>query len=442
MKIGQETTKRPLENAESIPKGKKIKVEIPDEIWLKIIGFLDSQDVFCRLALVCKRFKSLTSDPTAIKRLLINHIKVQKKDSSKFRKLLKRNRNMVDFTLVRACLKTAINVIPIVLKSSPKLKSLKILNHMNCKCIGQMDILVECIKTHQPDLENLELNFVNYDSQAMTEICTLKKLKSLKILNQKGYLQPEHIYHLAMNCENLENIYLENRFHHVERNSIGMLWNYLIGQRSKTLKSIHVDVDLGDYSIIGYPFIEMENLKLCQDMEEISIRFDTKHLTMLSELPKLKKIVWFGFLSSEDLIPCFQSMNLSSLKYISFRRIHDLDSVRFWTKFSMMNFPVLERLYFHRKGLDKPLKQNFVQNFLNNTPYLKSIQFGGCLANNLTDKFLFDVFKNSNIFVIIGDSLKQLKMEDYFKSRSTALFQKYQLMKEEFSKWCEDTDLY
>ena len=130
----------------------------------------------------------------------------------------------------------------------------------------------------------------------------------------------------------------------------------------------------------------MENLKLCQDIEEISIRFDTKHLTMLSELPKLKKIVWFGFLSSEDLIPCFQSMNLSSLKYLSFRRIYSIDSETFWKTFSMMNFPVLERLYFHPNGFNETLKQKYVQNLLNYTPNLKSIQFGGYLANNLTDK--------------------------------------------------------
>ena len=103
----------------------------------------------------------------------------------------------------------------------------------------------------------------------------------------------------------------------------------------------------------------------------------------------------------------------------------------------MMNFPVLERLYFHPNGFNETLKQKYVQNLLTNTPNLKSIQFGGCLANNLTDRFLFDIFKNSNIFVIIGDSLKQLKMEDYFKNRSTALYQKYQLMKQDFSKWCE-----
>ena len=57
---------------------------------------------------------------------------------------------------------------------------MKILKHFNCKSINEMDELVQRIKTYRPDLENLELNFVDYGSKAMREICTLKDLKSLK----------------------------------------------------------------------------------------------------------------------------------------------------------------------------------------------------------------------------------------------------------------------
>ena len=438
-----ESKKRPLEHTKLISKEKKIKIEIPDEIWLKIIGFMDAEDVFSRFALVCKRFKSLTSDPTAIKRLFINHRNVQKKDSPNFRKLLKRKKTMVEFTLVKACLKTAINVTKIVLKSNPKLKSLKILNHLNCKCIYQMDKLVECIKTYRPDLENLELNFVDYyDLQAMIGICTLKNLKSLKISNHKGILVPEYIYYLAINCEDLENISLsESESPYKDYHKIGAAWNHLLGQRSTSLKSIYMNIDLTYSHYSSHHFIELENLKLCQNLEEISIRFDKHHLTMIPELPKLKKLVLFGYLSAEDLIPCFQSMNLSSLKYLSFRNFRELHEESFWTKFAMIQFPVLERVYFHPNWKNYPsLKQKHLQNLLNNCPQLKSIQFSGKLGNNLSNKFLFDIFKMSNVLVIFRDSFKQFEMEDYFKNRNVSLYEKYQLMKKEFSKWCENTD--
>ena len=432
----KESKKRPLEDTKQIPKEKKIKIEIPDEVWLKIIGFMDTQDVFCRFALVCKRFKSLTSDPTAIKRLLINHRNVQKRDSPKFRMLLNKNRTMVEFTLVKACLTTATFVISVALKSNPKLKSLKILNHTNCDCMHEMKELVKCIKKFRPDLEHLELNYVEYNSDAITELCTLKNLKSLKISNGKKQV-PDFIYSLANNCIKLENIALRSILPHDF--DTAMAWNHFLGKRRTTLKSIYINLNINSGTLGSY----YENLHFCKNIEELSIRFDIEHFTVIPDLPNLKKLVLFNH--AEPFIGCFQSINLTNLKYLSFRNIFNIDKASFWTNVAMMHFPVLERLYFHTTQLHNSgdLEQNSLQTLLlTNAPKLKSIQFSGNIANDLKEMFLFDMFKNSNLLVIFGNSMKQLEMENYFKNRSTVLYEKYQSKKLEFAKWCENEIIF
>ena len=294
-----------------------------------------------------------------------------------------------------------------------------------------MKELLRCIKNHRPDLENLELNYVNYNSDAITEICNLKNLKSLKISMGKKQ-EPNFIYSLANNCTELENIALRSILPHDF--DTAMAWNHFLGKRRTTLKSIYINLNINSGTLGSY----YENLHFCKNIEELSIRFDIEHFTVIPDLPNLKKLVLFNH--AEPFIGCFQSINLTNLKYLSFRNIFNIDKASFWTKFAMMNFPVLERLYFHTTQLHNSgdLEQNSLQTLLlTNAPKLKSIQFSGNVGYKLKETFLFDMFKNSNLLVIFGNSMKQLEMENYFKNRSTVLYEKYQSKKLEFAKWCE-----
>ena len=47
---------------------------VPNEIWLKIIGYLKCKDIFLGFGQVCKRFNDLTHEPTAIKSFELNGI--------------------------------------------------------------------------------------------------------------------------------------------------------------------------------------------------------------------------------------------------------------------------------------------------------------------------------------------------------------------------------
>ena len=51
-----------------------VKVILPDEIWIKIIGFMKHSDVFCKFALICKHFYKLSLDPIIIKSLHLSEM--------------------------------------------------------------------------------------------------------------------------------------------------------------------------------------------------------------------------------------------------------------------------------------------------------------------------------------------------------------------------------
>ena len=67
--------------------------QMPDEIWLKILNLMESQDIFANFALVCKRFHNLTLDSRAVKTINLIEIKTLEQYESA-RKVLKQSKNL------------------------------------------------------------------------------------------------------------------------------------------------------------------------------------------------------------------------------------------------------------------------------------------------------------------------------------------------------------
>ena len=446
--VGQESKNNSMEPMEVIPYEGTNKAELPNEIWLKIIGFLETKNVFGNVALVCKSFNSLTLQPTAIKRLSFDFKNMDKDYWPKLKALLTDYKTLTDLTIVEACIPNSIDFITKAMISNPCLNSLKILNHSKwiCTCFKRINELIQCIKTHRNDLDNLELHSIDYNSEAMKEICTLKNLRSLKISKNSGSMnpKPDFIFDLANDCENLENIAISH-IHFSSYSYVNQLrtaWNYFLGQRSKTLKSIDIGVDFKLHHILnsnGLLPASLFNLKLCKSLENVSMRLDDEDLKMLSDIPKLKKLVLKNNHCPKRLLWSLESMDLSSLRYLSIS-FRNNDSPHLLTKLADLHFPMLERLYLNpeSENISNSLDQKALNSLLENTPKLKSIQFGRrFITTDKTNIFLFDISNYSNVLAFFGDSLSQLEMENYFKNRSTEQFEKYQEMKMAFLKWFE-----
>ena len=50
------------------------KVTLPDEVWLKIMSYIKTKDLFQNVALVCKHFHNLTMDGDSVKFLEVTNI--------------------------------------------------------------------------------------------------------------------------------------------------------------------------------------------------------------------------------------------------------------------------------------------------------------------------------------------------------------------------------
>ena len=445
VEVGQDFKINSMEAIEVVPDEIMNKAEIPNEIWLKIIGFLETKVVFGNFALVCKRFNSLTLQPTAIKRLSIDFKNIDKDNWPQLIVLLNNYKTMTELSMKNACFSDIVTWITEVLRSNPSLKSLKILNHSkwNCtrNCANCIDEFIQCLKSHRNDLEKLELDSIDYGSEAMKEICSLKNLRSLKISKHSGSFNPEQvfIFDLANNCEYLEDITLSNSssgFANV--NQTRKAWNHFMGQRSRTLKSIDISVNLKPcpYQQCDGTPVSLANLKFCKNLENVSLEVDDQDLTMLSELPKVKKLVLKRTHRAYNLLLCFQSMNFSNLRYLSITFVNgNPNQSTFLAAFTNLKFPVLTRLYYNPINFSNSFDQKMCTSLLENAPKLKRIQFGKYMGSNLTNIFLFDIFKHSNVCVFFGDSLRQLQMENYFRNSSTLYYEKYQEMKLDFMNW-------
>ena len=75
--------KRPNGDSEIEPINKRLKIdsntktELPNEIWLKIINYMKTKDLFKNFILVCKQFNTLAMDPKAVKYLSFTNLKTE-----------------------------------------------------------------------------------------------------------------------------------------------------------------------------------------------------------------------------------------------------------------------------------------------------------------------------------------------------------------------------
>ena len=108
---------------------KKLKVspQFPDEIWLKIIGFMKTKDVFGGFALTCKHFNSLSRDTRAIKVLNLKKIK-SKEHFEMVMEVARNSKNLIEFTIDKLYKKST-NVMfhmNFLRTFNPKLETLKL----------------------------------------------------------------------------------------------------------------------------------------------------------------------------------------------------------------------------------------------------------------------------------------------------------------------------
>ena len=155
-----------------------------------------------------------------------------------------------------------------------------------------------------------------------------------------------------------------------------------------------------------------------------------------------------------------------NIQRLMFAEVNKLDTFHDLTDLLIKSrFPSLERLCIHTmketygdtlEGM-KFNTEEFLKALLKNSPFLKSMHFLGYNVWDISNEFLFQVIKNSNVYVnfgkvridydykvglILSDKYKrntrQSSMEQYLLDHDISVFDKYQKMKAEFAVWFEE----
>ena len=444
MYLNERNTKRPrevngFESNSKKPKVDPVLTRFPDELWMKILTYLPTKDMFGSFALVSKHFNNLTKDSFSIKYL---HLKNTNFDDSieveNIKKILTRSTNLTEFKLIHFEQSSNIcDLIKHVLKSSPRLKTIKVMTYIEAKaCSFSTEV-----KKFGKKLEIIDFRSFRVDQKTLIELTKIETLKSLAISTKHiRTFSPRFINTLAESKNQLEKFEL-NLMSGEERdiNEIRSNINNLLKTKSKTLKSFELSIKEG---VCSDNCVPLTNLRLCQNLELFYGYLHPHDFAYLSEVPNLKTFIFDGICSllrhqSYEMISLFNQMNMSTLKHLSME--YKTLYLEFFNTLEKVDFTSLENLYFHpnHEYSKNIINQENLRNIVKNAPNLKIIEFGkNSCVSDFTNKYLLKILEERNIFVQFEAPEKQMDFENFLLNHNTA-HQKYQEMKLKFFRWSE-----
>ena len=448
-----------------------LEAKFPNEIWMKVMSYMKTEDVFGSFPLVCKRFNDLTNDSRSIKYLLIKNIGQTSKNSSdssfskpskeetisfsKILRVLKRSSQLVELS-IHFCNELFMKgFVKQALHTSKSLKSLKITNNFIDPYVlvpygTTTRYALDNVELSKSQLEKLEFIMTDVSHHTMNEICKIKTLKSIRVTNRGQRLFTAEIINQLANADNqLESIEIDDTHWPYEINDSKTALNHLIDKKRSTLKCIKMFgliMPCNNGDPMKTPCVNL-NLSLCQNLEEFDGELHDHDKEMISKLLSLKKLR-LAFDNPITTGPVF-AMKLPKLTHLSLYFKSAVTHFEIWNCqfLTTYEFPSLERLHLGYFGQTKRyIKLEIIENLLKRSPNLKSIQIDGCDGNfdfNVPNEFLYKIFKETNIFVIhcniLGSEFPinviQESFEDYLLQVDPNLSQKYQRMKSSFSSW-------
>ena len=293
-KVKNEINKASKTSKNQVIKPSSIKVQLPDEVWLKIMSYLTSKDIFANFALVCKHFKNLSLDSQAIKCLDLFGITNAKKYKSVL-KVLERSNNLYGLK-IGGSMNYYNRLLEHSLKLNPNMKSLTFLRQFkpNTKLSKYSELSSEVVSAFGSDLEHLELDCVTMTDELSKAISVQKKLKTLKFYPSTR--QSNQLVTIAKNCIELENVTFYSIGFSNEYKDNVPAYDTFFEERSSTLKHLEIT------SIYkpGKTFYQeqdrfMKNVSLCQNLERLQIGTYCSVLTnygldIITKLTNLRKL--------------------------------------------------------------------------------------------------------------------------------------------------------
>ena len=431
------------------------KVELPDEMWMKIMSYLNSQDLFQNISLVCKHLYNIHR--SAAKYIEVNNVENKKNYNRVIRVLSDcKSLEMIKIEVKSSMMSYMDGIIKKALISCPKIKTLKLYSDQTiCDNLTNPCLSMKNIGTFGKRLEYLEFNEIDIENKDF-----LSNLSELKSLRLPSYHRPKELISYSKFWPKLELIdFVDHAWCCEEEHSAkaaGLLDRFF-SKRAPTLKELSLKLTYNDYFL-------KTCLRLCQNVEKFTAfraTIEEKHLKYISELPDLKVVVFhemdlkcnmifesdeFNYIddiflhSSRILNSFFENMNGKNLKCLVLSNCHGFNIISLIV-LSMQQFPELEELYISKQSIiEHP--EICITRLIQNCPKLKHIHLKGGFAN-IHNEFLLQMFKEFSVCITIEARVlssgkkyisKKKSFEDYMKKYDLQLLDKYRDMEQQ-SKW-------
>ena len=392
-------------------------MDLPNEIWMKILDYLPTYDILKNFNLTCKQFHFLAINPSAIKSLQLKLEKAKDKyQYQEITKVLKRSKTLNKF-IVHG--NGPVNHILSHALKSNHLKTLEVSSHQ--ATLSKKNL--EYVKNSS--IEVLKLNSIYLNDDAMLKIGALKTLKSVRI--STPYDRNVNMSVLVQNFIDAK-MEIEDLAFASSHTGIDIKASTLVNflkERAGTLKKLKICCYL-----IGTDREEVMKWNAPSNLEElyfldhgsvagrhrIKIEFDL-------EMPKLTKLV-LGDVNGDML-----------------------------NVFGTQKFPVLERLYLGKAYGDDDFRasQQTIFNLLGNCPNLKSVKLVNLEVSDPQPvdawcAFLYQMYKTHNVYIdILGNSQWSSwnkspleTFEKYLKETDLGTFNKYTKIKANYFDWIKE----
>ena len=385
-------------------------MDLPNEIWMKILNYLPTYDILKNFNLTCKHFHSLAINPCAIKSLKLKKVN----DGDHYQKLisvLKRSKTLNELT-IENCGRNMNPILAHTLRSN-FLNTLQVLGFEATLSKYNLEYM------KNSNIQVLKLDDINLNDDAMKQIGALKNLKSVRIStirNTHPVEISEFIKALVDNKTRIEDLTLQSFSGEIRINAL-TLRNFL-EQKTESLKKLKVccyvtkEDKSNNNKVIWNASPNLEKLDI-HDMYHLSNR--TFKVEFGLDMPKLTKLAL---------------VNIEG----GMLRV-----------FGAQNFPLLERLQLRRESGGDPPERQHIYDILENCPNLKSVKLAQFQVSDPQPAlewhiFMHEVYKKFNVYIDMLNSNPMRIFEEYLKKTDLATFYKYTKLKAKYFDWLKEEE--
>ena len=320
------------------PRNKKAKMEnldLPNEIWLKIINQMSTKDIFQNFALVCKRFQNLTIDASALHSIILkNTSQMSVETMENVKKVLQRSKKLQELEINESRQTDPYAIFKICFESCPKLKALHLTGFgwMNSMFVNS-DFIWKTNIQHLRLLDDDGLGV--YIASKLTNLRTL----TIDFLMSRSN---DDMNQIAEKCKKLEKVSIKEVISKPE-------FNEFIFRLNGSLK--YLTVERFDSTSVNDIKTFLDNLRASKNLQELSLNASSFNgndlLKAISEIPKLQKVELknLGKIANEDVK--LLARNCKELKYLKFDNCQSIHLENETVSSLIDDCPQLTKLTFH-----------------------------------------------------------------------------------------------